>query len=405
MRTLLVAALCALCAFCGFADKGTVKWYDRVFLGDGEAAAIGEKLPEELRHKYSKGDRTLDLGVAGDRTEGVLKRIAEGALDGLVAKVVFLHVGGENLKGKPADVPADVLLGVWSVVQAIQAKQPKAHVVLSAVPGGEASVNPELKSLCNRMVVWFDPAGTPPAAGKVETTPSTRAKGIKADRHPGPFGDYWWLNRLHRNRELMAKAGGKPVDVVFMGDSITHFWEWKHPESWAKVTAKYSAFNCGYGGDQTQHVLWRAKYGELDGYEAKAVVLLIGVNNAMTGSTAEDTADGIRACVAAIREKQPKAKVILHAIFPCGNDTPKSKSKERGEKCRPVTEATNKLIKSLADGKDVLWLDFNAEWTPSGWAVPKELMGDGTHPAEAGYALWFERLDPILSKICACEGD
>lgn len=75
-----------------------------------------------------------------------------------------------------------------------------------------------------------------------------------------------------------------------------------------------------------------------------------------------------------------------------------------GEKCRPVAEATNKLIRSLADGKDVLWLDFNAEWTPSGWAVPKDLMGDGTHPAEAGYALWFGHLDPILAKICNRRG-
>lgn len=209
-----------------------------------------------------------------------------------------------------------------------------------------------------------------------------------------------WQKRLTRNLGAVKAGGSK---VVFLGDSILGFL----PEPWGAKPVwdrywtgePYKALNFGYPGDRTENVLWRVtEGGELDGYEAKAVVLLIGINNAMTGSTAEDTAAGIAACVAAIRAKQPKAKVILHAIFPLGGDAPKSK--ERGEKCRPVAEATNRLIRSLADGKDVLWLDFNAEWTPSGWAVPKELMGDGTHPAEAGYALWFGHLDPILEKIC-----
>ena len=41
----------------------------------------------------------------------------------------------------------------------------------------------------------------------------------------------------------------------------------------------YEALNLGYGGDRTEHVLWRIEHGELDGYKAKVIQLMIGTNN------------------------------------------------------------------------------------------------------------------------------
>ena len=55
-------------------------------------------------------------------------------------------------------------------------------------------------------------------------------------RDPGLFGDYWWANRFLSRSRLVEGFQGKTVDVVMLGDSIMHFWEWKHPESWAKFT-------------------------------------------------------------------------------------------------------------------------------------------------------------------------
>ena len=55
-------------------------------------------------------------------------------------------------------------------------------------------------------------------------------------RDPGLFGDYWWANRFLSRSRLVEGFKGKTVDVVMLGDSIMHFWEWKHPKSWAKFT-------------------------------------------------------------------------------------------------------------------------------------------------------------------------
>ena len=232
----------------------------------------------------------------------------------------------------------------------------------------------------------------------VETIGDTHVSSQVPKREEGPFGAWWWLNRLYNRRVQALAAKGKTVDVVLMGDSITHFWEWRHPESWKKFTSRYSAINCGYGGDRTQDVIWRAENGELDGYRAKAVVLEIGTNNATLGSSAEDTAEGIRECIAVIRRKQPAAKVILHPIFPRGHDTVKSRAGHERE--RMVNEQVNAIIKSYADGKDVIWVDFNDKWLPDGWGVPPALMTDAIHPSDEGYDLWMSVLNPVLDRIC-----
>ena len=98
-------------------------------------------------------------------------------------------------------------------------------------------------------------------------------------RDPGLFGDYWWANRFLSRHRLIEGFKGKTVDVVMLGDSITHFWEWKHPKSWARFTNGKSVLNLGYGGDKTENVIWRIEHGELDGYTAKCVVLMVGTNN------------------------------------------------------------------------------------------------------------------------------
>jgi hypothetical protein len=123
-----------------------------------------------------------------------------------------------------------------------------------------------------------------------------------------------------RNRRQIVSSGGK-IDVVLMGDSITHFMERPEPKyggaAYASFTNRYSVLNCGYAGDDTRNLLWRAMYGELDGYSAKTVVIMIGTNNPhMQGYRGpSDTAAGIARIVETVRRKQPGAKVLCRAIW------------------------------------------------------------------------------------------
>ena len=282
--------------------------------------------------------------------------------------------------------------------------------VNGAMPGGAVQMESRRYSaaallavavaLCAGMAAAKDAAACQNAKAKppVEVTSVSHMESRTKDktRDPGLFGDYWWANRfLSRSREI-EKVKGKTVDVVMLGDSIIHFWEWKHPQSWAKFTAGRTVLNLGYGGDRTEQVIWRINHGELDGYTAKCIVLMIGTNNNTSDKTNPDNvALGVEKIISMIREHQPGAKIVLHPIFPRGN-TAQSKWHS---KARVRNDRTNELLKKFADADGRLtWIDFNARLVDeTGW-VPKSIMSDEIHPSDAGYDIWMEALAPVLGR-------
>ena len=208
-------------------------------------------------------------------------------------------------------------------------------------------------------------------------------------RDPGLYGDYWWANRFLSRHRQVEDARGKTIDVVMIGDSITHFWEWLEPVKWAEFTAGRTAINLGYGGDHTEQVVWRIEHGELDGYVAKNVVLMIGTNNNLLKAKA-NIVKAIGKIVGMIRERQPSAKIILHPIFPRGR---------KFDWANPHIAEINVMMKRFADEDGrVAWVDFNAKLVDESGFVPESIMEDGLHPTAAGYGIWQSALEPVLVK-------
>jgi len=204
----------------------------------------------------------------------------------------------------------------------------------------------------------------------------------------------WWLDRLEAKRNQIADSKGE-IDLVFFGDSITHNWDADDRAGapggacYRELQKSYSILNIGYSGDQTQHLLWRGLNGELDGYRAKTVMLMIGTNNA--GDSAEDVARGIQAILELIAKKQPQAKTLLLPIFPRGASAE--------DKLRVKNEKTNAIIKGYADGEKVIWVDFNAKFLDAkgdtAWIMPDRL-----HPNADGYRnIWLPSVLPYFQKI------
>jgi lysophospholipase L1-like esterase len=136
----------------------------------------------------------------------------------------------------------------------------------------------------------------------------------------------------------IAKKGD--IDVVFYGDSITDGWNGAGKAVWKDKFAPLKAVDFGIGGDRTQHLIWRMQNGELDGYKAKAMVLMIGTNN-LGSNTNEEIADGIKAVVEEFQKKQPQAKVLLLGIFPRGE--------KATDKNRDRIKDINKIIAKMDD--------------------------------------------------------
>jgi lysophospholipase L1-like esterase len=191
--------------------------------------------------------------------------------------------------------------------------------------------------------------------------------------------------------EEIQRKNGK-IGFVLVGDSITDFWPGKGKDSYAQFVA-WSPVDLGVSGEHTEHVLWRLMNGELDGYQAKAFMVMIGTNNIghCPDEKPEWVAAGVKKIIETIREKQPQAKILLLAIFPRGA-TAADKQNQRAIE-------TNKLLAPLADNKTVFYMDIGKVFLDPQGNVRKELMPDYLHPSADGYKLWLEAVKPKLTEL------
>lgn len=185
-----------------------------------------------------------------------------------------------------------------------------------------------------------------------------------------------------RHAEFLEVARAGNIDLVFIGDSITDWWRSRGRAVWDRTWAPLKAANFGIAGERVEQVLWRVQNGELDGYKAKAVVLMIGTNNLRTTPANQDIADGIAFLCTEIQKRQPDAKLLLLGIFPRG-PAPDVPYRER-------IKAINTQLAKLDDRRTLFFMDIGDKFLAPDGTIPAEVMYDGLHPAERGYEIWAE---------------
>jgi lysophospholipase L1-like esterase len=229
---------------------------------------------------------------------------------------------------------------------------------------------------------------TKPGKGKRKPGKTKAGKQPSAATPAERKNDAGWQARHKAMNERIKKGN---VDLIFLGDSITHGWEGKGgKEVWEKYYGKRNAVNLGIGGDRTQHVLWRLENGNIDGITPKLAVIMIGTNNSSQNSP-EDIAAGIKAIVEKLRAKLPQTKVLVLGIFPRGVD-----DKDRQ---RLVNTKTNEIVSKLADDKNVYYLDIGPKFLDKDGKLTKEIMPDLLHLSAKGYTIWAESIEPTVAKL------
>jgi lysophospholipase L1-like esterase len=191
-------------------------------------------------------------------------------------------------------------------------------------------------------------------------------------------------------RDRVAAAKGHPVDILFVGDSITEAWTgpawggYKHGAAvWDKYYASRNALNFGVGADRTQHLLYRLDTMDVKDLTPKVIVLMIGTNNNI--DPAADIAAGVRAVLTKLETMYPAAKIILVSILPNARAT-------------QLMADANALIRPFADDHTVFYFDLAAKMPPVGdsWLG---LGPDKLHPDESGYQIWADAMEPLLTRL------
>jgi len=200
----------------------------------------------------------------------------------------------------------------------------------------------------------------------------------------------WW--QMRHNKKL-EQAKNSKVDILLLGDSLTHGWEDAgREEIWQQYYPLLTHFNIGFSGDRTEHVLWRLQHGAVDNIQAKVTVLLIGTNN--TGhrmDPAQHTALGVKAIINELRVRMPQTKILLLAIFP--------RERSPFNDMRKRNEDINQLISALSDEESIFYLDISQQFLNNKKYLTSDVMPDLLHPNNRGYQVWAKSMRTQLLRL------
>jgi lysophospholipase L1-like esterase len=201
------------------------------------------------------------------------------------------------------------------------------------------------------------------------------------------------------HEQLVAKAKAGGIDLYFLGDSITRRWGCTDPQwselmaNWEKNFFGWNAANFGWGGDRIENMVWRIQNAELDGVNPKVIVILAGTNDVGNQPGNDETVTRIlrdyRALLATCRDRAPRAKLILTAIFP-RNDNPE---------VLPEIRRINKELERFADGQSVYYLNVNDRLADADGMLFDGMTFDKLHLSTKGYQVWADGLRPLLTEF------
>lgn len=412
---------------------------DLLFMGDSITYLWDVPANRSTFDAYFGKWHPLNIGISGARTETLIWMMQHGILDGIHPKLVVLLIGTNNTDGvhfPVGDDPWTTAAGIRAVVMNIRERLPDTKILLlnifnrGNIPGAEKVVTTANRLLegfaDNRHIfqldensLWLnhdghiDPGLMPDLLhpnpkgylkwaralqpviarflGKMPNTAVIPQPGVEHDI-------YNWPER--HAAELQYVKTHKPK-IVFVGDSITHYWGGK-PKGplargenvWNWYYGDRDAMNLGFGWDRTQQVLWRINHGELQGAKPKLAVVLIGTNNLAEGvdraNSNQEIVAGIKAVVADLHKHCPGTHVLLLGLLPRGQDP--------HDIWRLRIKEINATLAGIAPKWGASYVDCGPQFLDAKGEFIKGLTVDFLHPTEKGYAIIAKAIEPIVAK-------
>ena len=170
----------------------------------------------------------------------------------------------------------------------------------------------------------------------------------------------------------------KDVDVVFLGDSLTEYYDV------VKYYPEFNVLNRGIGGDTSFGVEKRLKESVFDA-NPKVTAMLIGANNQ------NSLMDNYEKILQSFKQNAPDMKVVLLSLTSMTDYWGEfnQKAKENNVK---IKEYANTYGYEFVNLYDPL-LDENTEELKSEYTI------DGGHLSDKGYEIVTNQIKPVLHKL------
>jgi lysophospholipase L1-like esterase len=154
--------------------------------------------------------------------------------------------------------------------------------------------------------------------------------------------------------------------------------------------------NLGVNG-YTSADLIRDELPELDGLAPDVVTLLIGVNDVVQGVPADTYEANVVHILDALLARLPPGRIIGisipdYTVTPAGADYGDPRQQRAG------IAANNATMARLSAERDIAFVDI-FDLSERAASDTTLVAGDGLHPSGAQYALWVERIGPIVRTV------
>ena len=195
----------------------------------------------------------------------------------------------------------------------------------------------------------------------------------------------------YRDDNARLIASHAPVDVVFMGDSITEGWKDKRPGFFTS-----GRIDRGISGQTTPQMVLRMM-ADVIALNPTAVHIMAGTND-IAGNTGPMTAamseDNFRMMSDIAR--MHRIKLLIASIPPAASFPWRPGLETRGR----IAEL-NAWLKRFASETGATWVDYHPVLDDGTGAMKPGMAYDGVHPTEAGYDAMASVVEPILRRVLA----
>ena len=184
---------------------------------------------------------------------------------------------------------------------------------------------------------------------------------------------------------LIDKEKKKYTDIVFLGDSLTDFYD----------LDKYydiKIVNSGVSGWSTDDIL-----NNLDEkvfkYYPKKLVLLIGTNDLIYGKDKDYIIKNIQKIVKKIIKERPYTKIYIESLYPVNNTNNQKidKNMVKDRKNSDIKEI-NKKLEEYCKGNRYTYINMYDELVDKNGNLKLEYTKEGLHMSDEGYKIVTKKL-------------
>lgn len=182
-----------------------------------------------------------------------------------------------------------------------------------------------------------------------------------------------------------ARLSGTPVEVVFMGNSIT--------DNWIKTDPAFFEENGfvdrGISGQTTVEMLARFRRDVVD-LKPRVVVILAGINDIAQNQgpiKLENTFGNIVSMCDLARYNG--IRVVLCSVLPCDRFSWQPQMKPASE-----VKALNAMLKRYAAEQKIPYVDYHTAFDNGNGGLSERFAVDGCHPTLYGYSL----MEPLVTE-------